>query len=328
MKRCFTSNKHILRNKINSFNAIRHKKKRKDKVRSVRPPNKDNKDNFNEVNAPKDFSIVTNLKEVKLFIEEIKSNILDNKPVFINMDKVENVSLDAIIYTIVFFDEIRENKLNYKINGNFPKDKKARKLIMESGFLNYIYPHANINIKTDILTIKEGFKVDSTIATEVSKYLRSKLNIDRSKTKSIQTIIIESMANTYNHAFKKGEKKVTNKWYLSAFYFENEVHFVFLDNGRGIANTIKRKFITDLFKNDAELILSAFKGEELRTQTGEKKRGKGLPKIFEKAKDTNIIELILMANKGLINVKNGTFEKMYIDFKGTLLSWKIINEEC
>lgn len=329
MQRCFINYKNKLRNKIHSFNTIRLKKKRKDKFYLLGNPKKikNKKIKYLHIYAPKDFSIVTNLQEVKFFIEEIQSNILENKSVFINMDNVETASLDAIIYTIAFFDEIREKKVNYKINGNFPKDKKAKKLIIESGFLKYIYPNSSIDIQTDILTIKEGFKVDSVIATEVSKYLRSKLNIDRNKTKSIQTIIIESMANTYNHAFIKGEKKVTNKWYLSAFYFENEVHFVFLDNGSGIAATMKRKFIIDIFKSDAELILSALSGTELRSQTGEKKRGKGLPKIFEKAKDTNISELILVANKGLINVKNGKFEKIDVNFEGTLLSWKIVNEE-
>lgn len=329
MKKCFTTNEYKLKNKIRSLISIKRKKRRKNKVYVINRPkkNRPKKNKYLHIYAPEVFSIVTNLEEVKVFIEDIKSNILKGRAVYINMDKVQNVSLDAIIYTIAFFDEIRENKIKYKINGSFPKDGKAKKLIIESGFLKYIYPDANINIQTDIFTIKEGFKVDSIIATEVSKYLRNKLNVDRSNTKPIRTIIIESMANTYNHAFIKGEQKVTNKWYLSAFYFENEVHFVFLDNGSGIAETMKKKFFFDLIKSDAELIMSALNGTELRSQTGEKKRGKGLPKIFEKAKDINISELILMANKGLINAKNGTFEKLNVNFEGTLLSWKIVNEE-
>jgi hypothetical protein len=329
MKKYYSTLEYKINNKRNVLRRNRLRRKRRDKVYiSTIPNNNSNKyKDFIFIDVPNNFSIVNNSKEVINFIDKIESVISKEKPIFIEMKNVSNVSLDAIIYTIAFFDKIREQKIAYKIDGSFPYDKKARKLIQESGFLKYIYPHANIEVKTDILTIKEGFKVDSSIAKDVTTYLREKLNIDRSKTKSIFTILVESMANTYNHAFSKDSLSVFNKWYLSAFYFEGEVHFVFLDNGRGIAKTIKKKIFKDLLKTDSELILSALEGIELRSNTGETKRGKGLPKIYNKAKDCNIRELIIIANKGLINAKDGISTQIENDFKGTLLSWKIINTE-
>lgn len=329
MKKYYSTLEYKVRNKQRVLLSNKKRKKRTNKVhifkKSTNQKNK-HKD-FTFIDVPVIFSIVNNSKKVIEFISNVRQAISEEKAVFIEMKDVEDVSLDAIIYTIAFFDEIREQNISYEVDGSFPKDKKARKLIRESGFLKYIYPNANLDLGTDILTIREGFKVDSSIAKEVTSYLRRKLNIDRSKTKSIFTILVESMANTYNHAFTNGNSIVDNKWYLSAFYFEGEVHFVFLDNGRGIAETIKKKLFQDLFKPDSDLLLSALEGVELRSKTGEKKRGKGLPKIYNKAQDCNIRELIIIANKGLINAKTGIPSKIENDFKGTLLSWKIINTE-
>lgn len=319
-------------NKKRSLIKIAHNNKRKNKLHFPRPSqevidrkNKNKKAHYEDVIAPSVFSLIQNTREIMNFISEMKDYIDRGKPVFIRMKTVTSVTLDAIIYTIAFFENLREQGIGYTVDGDFPTDPVSKKLIQESGFLLYIYPHAKLNIKTDILTIKDGYMVDSEVAKKVSTYVRDWLFEDRENTKPIFNILIESMANTHNHAFSNS-KTTSNKWYLVAFHTNDEVHFVFFDNGMGIAKTINRKWIKDIAKDDSELILSALKGTEFRSQTGEKKRGKGLPKIYKHAQENNIKELIIIANKGLVSCKNDIRTTLDKEFKGTLISWKIVKK--
>jgi len=330
MKKYYTTSQYKLLNKQNSS-----KSKKKDKLRKNKKQNhsiistspvsipSNSRTKYKYLPAPENFSLINNTKEVMNFIHDAKVIIEKNKPLFIEMKNIKYVTLDAIIYTIVFFENIRKKRIKYKVNGDFPDNFDCKKLITESGFLKYIYPNAEINKKTDILTIRDGYKVDNKIAKNVVTYVRKWLNEERINTKSIYNILIECMANTLNHAFGEG-KGNAHKWYLMAYHLENEVHFVFLDNGLGISKTLNKKWIFESLKKDETLILSALKGEEFRSQTGEKKRGKGLPKIYKHSKDINIKELIIIANKGMVQPKNGICTSLDKSFSGTLISWKIV----
>lgn len=286
--------------------------------------------------APVNCSLIENTEDTLDFINNSIGSITKNNNRYILQDfsKVENITPDTILYMMSIIEDLQINDIPFSIQGKYKdkKEGKSRILFEESGFLEHLKGKQDEikNLQTEVLTIKVGRDNQPQTAKEVVQYLRKWLNMDRIETKPIYSILIECMTNTKNHAYKdknKVEKEVNNhKWYLMAYHTDNNVHFVFLDNGNGIPQTL-RWYWKDLFSGtkwyDSKLIESAMQGEILRSQTGEVKRGKGLPKIYKTSKLSYIEELIIIANKGFVNCKNDTNAELKLKFKGTLISWKI-----
>ncbi|MBV5277472.1 MAG: hypothetical protein J0647_00205 [Campylobacteraceae bacterium] len=288
-----------------------------------------------KIPMPDNFSLVDNIESTLKFFDDLLTHASKHIPVFIDSRNVKKMTPDAILYFILIIEEVRSKYSQYSISGNSPKDKLCRKLLHESGFLNYVRSYlSKYNEDTDIFTIRDGINTESTIAQDVLKYVRKNIGINKPtlETKAIFTVIIEGMANTHNHAGEKGSGD-RKKWYLMAYYSEiGEIHFVFLDSGVGIPKTIRQDFsekvriklaIREEGVMDHQLIMSALAGE-FRTQTNEKKRGKGLPKINDLAKDEKIKDLVIISNKGYVNASNGINHKLEGKFHGTLLSWKMV----
>lgn len=285
--------------------------------------------------SPINCSLIENPEETLEFINSsIGSISFNNRNISQDFSKVENITPDTILYMMSIIEELQMNDVPFSIKGKYDnkKEGKSRILFEESGFLEHLKGKQDEikNLQTEVLTIKVGVDNQPQTAKEVVQYLRKWLNMDRLETKPIYSILIECMTNTRNHAYKtknRIEKEINNhKWYLMAYHTDNNVHFVFLDNGNGIPQTL-RWYWKDLFSGtkwyDSKLIESAMQGKILRSQTGEVKRGKGLPKIYKTSKLSYIEELIIIANKGFVNCKNDTNLELKSKFKGTLISWKI-----
>ncbi|MGR3219044.1 MAG: hypothetical protein ACUZ8H_04405 [Candidatus Anammoxibacter sp.] len=123
------------------------------------------------------------------------------------------------------------------------------------------------------------------------------------------------------------------KWYLMLIYDKQNriVKFVFLDNGVGIPNTIKKRFyeqipiFTKMFHDNA-LIHSALKGEG-RTSTKQSHRGKGLPKIYRCATEKKEIKkLVIVSNYGYLDLSNQDYYDLKSKFNGTLYSWEMSDD--
>ena len=330
MKKKFTyPNKREFYKKL-SIKRGKHNQERKKHKYIKEHHNKRHQPKF--IEAPKNFSFVENPDESMKFLNDFEEIIKTSKVnVMQDFSNIEKVTPDALLYMMLHIENIDDSKINnIDIGGILPKKKECKKLFQKSGFIEQINSR-ELNLKDidkDILTIRVGNKTESKIAQEVVKHVREWLKVERKETKSIYNILIESMTNTHNHAYKNHNKE--DKWYLMAYNYDNEVHFVFLDNGYGIPSTLKTKlidYISGIKYSDNKLVMSALTGKELRSQTGEVKRGKGLPKIYEHSKEDNIKELIIITNKAFVNCKTNQIKNINTSFKGTLISWKIIKGE-
>jgi hypothetical protein len=180
-------------------------------------------------------------------------------------------------------------------------------------------------------------KADGRIAKQVRTFASEKVGMGGDhKEPSIYNTMIESMANTINHAYSN----IGGRWWLAAVHDveRNCVCFSFLDNGATIPRTVKKKYsesfsliakkvvpITPTIA-DSELIMSALKGE-YRTQTGEEHRGKGLPRILEEAQLGHINNLVIVSAKGFVNIDNDEIVELSDRFHGTLLKWNYIKRK-
>lgn len=277
--------------------------------------------------APKIFNILKNTEQMLSFFDEVREVVRKKRRVFLNMEEVSELTQDAILYMLSLIYHYRQ-KNNYRgFLGNIPKDEKSCELFKESGFFKFIARGpANPTRSTKTLQIEMGKLVNPELAYEVVRFAAKHLQNDNLMiSKGHYSTLVECMGNTNAHAYVI--KKASPYWYLMAVYNESKgrVRFTFLDGGEGMPDTLRVNFaerVARLFSTntDAQLIMSALQGQ-FRTRTGERKRGKGLPKIYENSKAGNIDELKIISSYAKVDCASGELVTLKKKFVGTLLTW-------
>lgn len=293
----------------------------------------DAKDEFVRIESPENLSIIENPEEMLNFFKKISRHVKNNSKVYIDIKHVKYVTIDAIIYMLLFFEVLRDT-YTFELNGNFPDDADSKSLLLHSGFLEQLFKEKsgyNQNKHKAILKIETGTDTNPLVAGEVIKFALSSLKDNPSPTsRSSYKNIIEAMSNTNNHAYEKNQN--VKKWYLMALYDEkkNKVSFAFSDNGLGIIATVKKRNLEKYgFVSHPSILESALSGNIYinRSQTNLAERGKGLPSINSSFKRGDTDNLVIIANKAYYDVKNDKKIKLKHSFKGTLISWDFIKDE-
>lgn len=290
------------------------------------------KDHKIEIPVPEVFSILDNLDEMLLFYRAIYAYALQNKKIYIQMSRIKQISVDAILYTISVFEHL-EKQMHFKsLSGNFPTDEYTRKVLIQSSFFNYV--NANVHYvnpdNSEILSVKSDNLVRGKVAKQVIDFAKAQLGKDGDTgTKSMYATLIECMVNTGHHAYESEHS--SRKWWLMALPTKDrkKIHFAILDNGKGIPTTVQKYFgekVLSLLGNkpqDSDLILSALKGD-YRTRMKDKWRGKGLPKIYSYSNRNLIENLRIVSNHGYVDCSSGLLKESHERFHGTLLSWQFV----
>lgn len=270
------------------------------------------------LNVPQVFSLLKNRNELLLFFRKVDLYIGKGFRVFLNLAAISTLEPEALLYLLSYLDKLKKDRKGSMIMGNTPVDPRLKALLTNSGFYKYVFTGNSLGNSNMIMDIEHGINVKPEIAKKVKDFaLRHLGEVDDKKT--LYPTIIECMANTLNHAYGKHDQQ---DWWLMAIKDESTdcVHFTFLDNGKGIPNTVARRFLTESFKDESTLIQSALNGE-LRTRTGKPWRGKGLPKIYSSIKNKRISNLLVISGKGFYESKSGIVEDSNEKFRGTLLAW-------
>jgi hypothetical protein len=279
--------------------------------------------------APRSLSILNNRDETLRFFATLKTIGERGKRVILDLSAVDDLTCDSLLYMLWLIEYINTRTKPGRVSGNLPNDPLARQIFCESGFLKYVRSSIPLPANTlKLLAIETGHDVSPQIAQKVVDFTRHQLNAKRSiATRRTYEIIIESMANTKNHAY--GNASTLPSWYLVALKRPecHKVSFAFLDGGLGIPKTVKkrnweafREKVKLLRPSDGDIIMSTLRGE-LRTQTGEHYRGKGLPKIFKSVELKEIDSLTVVSNRGFVSCDFLNAEYMAERFYGTLLCW-------
>jgi hypothetical protein len=284
-----------------------------------------------EIPVPEVFSLVTNVDEMLMFYKTIYAYAQEKKGIFLDMSKIRQISVDAILYTISVFDHLEKSLHFTKFGGNFPNDEYTHQVLLQSSFFNYVKANFKFDPDdSDILSVKSGQLVRGKVAQQVINFGKAQLGrVGDASTRSMYATLIECMVNTGHHAY---EKRLPNwKWWLMALpdRDKRKVHFAFLDNGRGIPVTVRKNFrerVLQLFGNtamDSRLIQSTLEGE-YRTRIKNKWRGKGLPKIYSYSKNKLIENLRIISNHGYVECDNDQSMELRDKFHGTLLYWEFV----
>lgn len=324
MKKLYKSQKYKLFNSRRSRRAMKRLSKIKRQPRCKIVLGIPTKRTFIIIKAPENFSVVYNPKATIDFFLSVFSAMHKGKPVQVNLEFVNKITPDAILYLLVLLQEAKKRKIPFK--GNSPKDSVANSAFIHSGFYNFVSsPLNNFTIPADssILKIKTGKNVNGEDAANIQNYLKEHVhNISSSKLQAIYGILVECMSNTNEYA--SATKNIGEKyWWTMALHDKktDKVLFAFVDNGVGIPATVKKNFFD--FSSDEELLRKATLGKYQMSGSKNKTRNRGLPQIRKYNEKGLIQNLVIVSNKGYYSINTGAME-LEKKFTGTLIAWEFI----
>lgn len=331
----------------------RQKKKNRNRAllgisKEIRKQRTYNTDNYRpnwaikKLEAPHNFSLLENTEEVISFINKVDACYEKKKNLFIDMDNVERIAYGAIIVLLSKLVQFKAKKL--VVNGSFPRNKEAKRVLKESGFIDYLY--------RDDVRIQNEYVIDKKICTHANKVaepaLTARIIEDVSKEiwgeerrcLGVQRVFLELMQNTNNHASNiQGEKH----WWTSFVHVKNDkedkICFSFIDYGIGIFTSLENKKegkflgiidkIKGLFGNvdHAKMLNMLLHGEihkiANKTKTKAPYRGKGLPGIFGAMEKNDISNLQIISNDAYANVSKGKYVNLHNKLEGTYVYWEL-----
>ena len=280
---------------------------------------------------PADFSFFTNPNETSLFFNDVESVVYGSvKAFFFDFSKLEILGVDSLMcLKAIFFNINRNTRIQKTFSGNYPANIDIAKRLLLSGFIGQSINRPTISYNNTYKMIN-GKKVRTDVLRTLCIFVQNYLNISKIDTRNLYHMLQELMGNTNEHAYDKRSKSL-HEWYIFAEGGNDLVKFVFLDTGKGIPETVKKKPLEKLAKilninDDAELIWSAFDGQILRSQTEDDHRGKGLPDIYEMCIKGYIRNLKVISNRGFckyIDYKNRESIRIDSPLAGTLFNWEL-----
>ncbi len=337
----------LLKNKLNRIKVLQKKrlkltrrrksylKNRNRKINLIKKSvvvkqRKINKFKRHDISVPPDFSLITNREPILRFFNQVKGlDYTEYTNIFFDFTNVVNISHGAITILLSICGWLADR--NLKVFTNSPYAADSKKFFHESGFLNYFQLKYGINnIISDNAILQKGSKETEAELTSIHirKAMKTVWGISYRNTK-LQGMLIEMMANAINHAYNNNEKG----WYFALHHLPNEhiVRFCFVDNGKGIINSLKSKLQRKLImilsgESEGDMLIKAFDGQ-YGSSTQLTFRGRGLPLIKKNQTENVINNLKVISNNVFLDFATGEVTKLHEHFEGTFYYWEL-DENC
>lgn len=338
MKKLYTTPEFKRWNKGKSEREVRLLRKRK-KIRYT--GHKSNRSFRNLIYAPYDFRLLDNTDACLSFFRDIRDSgnfrVLSNgvRQVKISLSTVQQIDYAAISVLSAIGDGLKLKRVN--MQGNFPQNKICREMIIESGFLGEMYDDKNrkynIKSKSSLIFFEKGVdklsREDNVNLSRLIKQVVKHLTGVEGNFAPLKTILLEICGNSIEHAYSENKH-----WLLGIKYDNEKVIFTVTDIGKGILDTLYRKFwsqLSDKFKFNSRLdILKGAFDRKYGSSTQEVNRNKGLPAVKCMADDGVIQDLVVLTNDVIWFYNDDRlshkFEQGKTRFRGTLYQWTITKD--
>lgn len=296
---------------------------------------------YKRVVAPQQFSFLKNPEGVISFIKQLEEHFTQKSKVWIVLKKVENIDDAAIVVLLAIM--VRFKSHDIKFNGDFPKNKDAKNLLMKSGFFSNLMKTFGVEDRYHIaedayhrIHTHAWKNVDPALSATLISSASQQIWGSKQRCLGVQRVLLELMQNTNNHAEigKSGEKH----WWLSIHHPKDQkkVCFSFVDFGVGVFTSLDNKPEHSKFHNwaakmrlwcqygdNADLLRLILEGKLHSTVTGKPYRGKGLPGIADASRRNQIDNLNIITNDVFCLYGQKEFRKLSNSFNGTLVCWEI-----
>lgn len=268
-------------------------------------------------------------KKVLGFISSLKKYGSSYNHIHVNLKKVKHIGEGCISMLLSVINEL--TAVNVIITGDKPINILAKNTLERSGFFKYMRGNVSIeNLNTKNIMIRTGdiHTSQNELLPAIPKAMETIWG-SRGRCPVLFGTIGEMLRNSCDHAFKVDSKII---WHLGLSHSDKNktVKFSFVDNGIGIIRSYNSRTnysrISSFFKNDAKLLVSAFKNG-IESQTGLSWRGRGLPTIYDLYADNIITNLIVITNNVFLDFDREIFQEISVSFSGTYYFWKI-DQSC
>ena len=286
------------------------------------------------VNAPKYLSLLKEVKGCVRLFANIRYQVVavlkeGRRKVALNIADIQDIDLPTTMVLNALGREMGERGVN--ISGNFPNNKDCYDFFVRTGFLNDKVDAKGMKFnkseKTDYFTLNKGQgKLSINDTMQICKMVRRACDHlgKESFYDDVVSIIKEIAGNSieWSQSFR-------DQWTLGVMFEDDRVTFSILDLGRGILDTIYRKFLRKLkglFTNDIAFLNDVF-DKQYSSSSQESNRYKGLPSIKKAYLEGTIQNLCVMTNNVLMCFDNSAqsvqYSKSRKAFNGTLYYWEI-----
>ena len=301
---------------------------------SIVPPTKKEVPTTGVINAPIRLSLLSDAQRCVRFFELIRSQVdavlyEGRRRVSLNIKDIQSIDLPATMVLNALGREMGGRGVC--ISGNFPSNKECYDFFVKTGFLNDKVDDKGMRFNksevTDYFTLNKGqgkLSVEDTIhickiVRKACDYLAKEDFYD-----DVISIIKEIAGNSIEWS-----ESYRDQWTLGVMFSGDYVTFSILDLGKGILDTISRKFmkkVKGLFTNNIAFLNDVF-NKQYSSKSQESNRYKGLPSIKKAFTDGKIQNLCVMTNNVLMcfgdSSKNIQYSKSRKAFGGTLYYWEI-----
>lgn len=292
------------------------------------------------VYAPSDFRLINNTEGCLLFFRDLRSDEFLNMKmgvrfVIMSLKNVTQIDYGTISILTAIGDELKSK--NIILKGDLPNNPACRLFMINSGYLNNLFDEHvkpfSISTKSDLLFFEKGSgKLTLEDNIKISKAVKNVVNYltgESSQCLSVKTIVLEICGNSIEWSGTN-----TRQWLLGVEFESERVVFTATDLGRGIFESLHRKFKvklanTFLGKSCDEILKGAF-DHKYGSSTQEVNRNKGLPAVKFNFEQDRIRNLKVLTNNVILHFDDDslsrTFKKGSARFKGTFYQWEMTKE--
>jgi len=255
--------------------------------------------------------------------------------VIVSLKEVTQIDYGTISILSAIGDDLKFKGIILK--SFLPENPECRNFMIESGYLNNLFDDKGNPFpktqKSELMFFEKGCGVLSTIDNQkISQMVKNVVNHLIGELKyclPVKTIILEICGNSIEWGGTDNRQ-----WLLGVKYENEKVIFTVTDVGKGILDTLHRKFskkLTDVFtvKPNDEILKGAY-SRKYGSNTQEVNRNKGLPSVKAKFDQGTVLELKVLTNNVILHFdddsKSRVFERGTSRFKGTFYQWAMTKD--
>jgi hypothetical protein len=161
----------------------------------------------------------------------------------LDLSGVQQITTDAIaalIATVL--------RLGVPVAGNLPINTDAQRMLMDSGFFEYVNSTQNLpKIKRGSIKRQKSRMVEPLVARDLVHFGTKSIFGASQKSTAAYSTLIECMANTRNHASgrsdknKPEKKRIPETWWATVYADagRGKICFTFVDTGVGIFRSVR-----------------------------------------------------------------------------------------
>lgn len=357
MKKYFTSNDYKRQNTKRAENRLKQRllsdERKKvlrrnisggDENEKVRKRAKSNSNRRRDVLKPaalasSDLRLIENTEKCLSFFRDLRSDEYQSirkniKFVIMSLKEVTKIDYGTISVLTAINDELRFKRIILKTI--LPENPDSKQFMIDSGYLNNLFDERGKPFvkaeKSDLIFFEKGCGILSEVDNRKISLLVRNVIIHLTGVSNyclpVKTIILEICGNSIEWSGTESKQ-----WLLGVKYENNNVVFTVTDVGRGILETLYRRFskrFFDTFNSTDEVLKGAF-DKKYGSTTQEINRNKGLPAVKTNFTSGAINNLKVLTNNVILHFDDDTLSRTFNRgsprFKGTFYQWEM-NNDC